>query len=280
MQAMLGAILPKQMRQQKVGLVHAHRDDPVARRRDFGDEAHHAASGRVGRAPAFQAGDHIPPQHRGAVVEAQTLAQREGPELVVLVDRMAFDHLRLRVVLGVAAVERVVDHVAIGAGLRRGVDHRVEDGEVDIGHEAQHAGARGPADARQGQRPRRGEQASTFHFPLRVSFYCGPFYGVPEQRASPIDGVDEFAVRQGDEHASTRPRCTASTTPIAPVARKASSSSPVNPVRNSRSSKPDLGTEQLPRARAPDRRRASARTARRSRQAARRRPPCRAAPAG
>jgi hypothetical protein len=124
------------------------------RERPFQAKAHGAVVGRrqfvgrihqrrgedhAGRKPA-NAGDHIPCQHWLFVVEAKPLAQLEGPAQPIVVCGMALDHLRLRLPLGVDAVQRIEDEIGGISRRPRAGDHRVEHGE--IGHPRENQGFR------------------------------------------------------------------------------------------------------------------------------------------
>ena len=97
---------------QLVGRVHQHVCEDHARR------------------GAADAGDNVARQHRLVVMEAQTVTQLEGPGQSVLLDDMTLDHLRLRLPLGVDAVERV-EHEIGGISRRpKSGHHRVKHAQI------------------------------------------------------------------------------------------------------------------------------------------------------
>ena len=94
----------------------------------------------VALAPAVHGSDHILAGHRRAVVELEPVAQSELIHLAVFADGPLVDHLRLRVELGIAGEERVVDHqpVDAGDGLRR--PERVERADIRMHGDTQRLG--------------------------------------------------------------------------------------------------------------------------------------------
>ena len=86
-----------------------------------GDVAHQPLADAVLGAPALERGDDVLGGDRRAVVELQPVAQGEGVGQPVGADLVLADHLRLRLLVGVVAEQRVVDQraVDVGDGLRR-----------------------------------------------------------------------------------------------------------------------------------------------------------------
>ena len=158
--------LRQEMRQQRERLLQPPHQRAVVRCLDRIDPRVEGLADRVALQPALQRGDAVARQNRRAVVEHQSLAQLHRPAFAVVVDRVAFDHLRLRVERLVAAVQRLVDHQREVAGDGRGGPHRIEAGQVGLRHEDQ--GLRGGADRRAGERQggRRGggcDEGTAFH---------------------------------------------------------------------------------------------------------------------
>ena len=122
--------------------------DLVGRRRQFVGDGEQRLAERVALAPALQAGNHVARTHRLAVVELQPVAQRDLPGLAVILDDMALDHLRLRLVALVQPVERVEHQAAVHdrrAGRRL---DRVEQRQVLRRHEFQRGCGRGARQTR------------------------------------------------------------------------------------------------------------------------------------
>ena len=120
-------------------------------------------AGRVALHPALQRGDAIAGQHFFAIMEGQAVTQGQGPAFAVLLDDGAFDHLRLGVHLGVAAIEGFVDHVGGVTGGGGGGPHRIHRHQIALRHEHQRLG--GLREGRFGQSGGRagGQEAATFH---------------------------------------------------------------------------------------------------------------------
>ena len=76
-------------------------------------------------------------------MEAQAVAQGQGPQPPAIVHRVPGQHLRLRCVGGVQAIQRVEHQEGMIADLGCGVGDGVQHREVHIGDEAQHAGRLG-----------------------------------------------------------------------------------------------------------------------------------------
>ena len=126
-------------RHQRERLLQPDADDTIRRRRHLVRPAHHRAAERIALTPAQNARDAIAREHLLAVMEAEAVAQRKLPDQAVALDRVALDHLRMRLEIRVQAVQQVVDHVAVVAGdVRRG-PHRIERCEVRVRNEAQFA---------------------------------------------------------------------------------------------------------------------------------------------
>jgi hypothetical protein len=90
------------------------------------------------------------------VVEAQTVAQLQGPGQSVFLDGMALDHLRLRLPLGVDALKRIEYEIGVvsrraGAGDYRIQYRKVRDPDKDEGFRA----IRSPESRRCSNRKRR-----------------------------------------------------------------------------------------------------------------------------
>jgi hypothetical protein len=104
----------------------------------------------VADGPAADAGDAVPRQHRGAIVEGQAGAQRHQPGLVVVLDAVAFQHLRRDGVGGVGAIQSVIHHHRMVAGDVGGGPGRIDDGQIGMRNELEDArragrGQSGPA---------------------------------------------------------------------------------------------------------------------------------------
>ena len=114
-------------------------------------------------AKPLDAGHHVLRADRLAVMEAQPVAQRQPPELAVILDRVARDHLRLHRIVRRLPIQRVEHEVAVVAGDGGGGPDRVDHRRVAFGDEAQQL--RGLGEARRGERAGRGrgEEGAALH---------------------------------------------------------------------------------------------------------------------
>jgi hypothetical protein len=141
----------------------------------------------VARHPAPQTGHRVGRHHAGAVVEAQPVAQPEGPVPAVIADLVAGAHLRLRLQLRIHAIQRVPHQQRRRGDVRAGIGDRVERAERVAGDEPQHPrglGARvGNADEADGGG---GQEVTTPHPdpspPLLPHRDC---YGSAREKSSP-----------------------------------------------------------------------------------------------
>ena len=125
-------------RRQLVGRVHQRRREDDARRE------------------AADAGDDVAGQHRLLVVEAQTVAQLQGPGQSVLLDGMALDHLRLRLPLGVDAVKRIEHEIGVVSRRPRPGDDRIQHRKIGDPHKDEGFRVfRSPESGRRSNRKRR-----------------------------------------------------------------------------------------------------------------------------
>ena len=115
------------------------------------------AIGVVADTPAFHRGDDIGGAHILPVVPFKPITQFESVGQLVVADRPALDHLRLRMVGAVEREQRVVHHVAVVAGNVDAGPMRIDDRQIGMRHKAQHA-ARGLRPRRQRRDEERGER--------------------------------------------------------------------------------------------------------------------------
>ena len=76
-------------------------------------------------------------------MEFQPIAQGEGVDEPVGADLVLADHLRVRLLVGVVAEQRVIDQGAVDVGDGLGGPHRVDDAHIGMHHGAQHFFLRG-----------------------------------------------------------------------------------------------------------------------------------------
>ena len=108
-------------------------------------------------------GDAVAGQDLLAVMERQTVAQRQFPGLAVVVDAMARDHLRLHLELGVVAVQRVEHRQRVVAGDIGGGPDRIERRQVGMRDEIDRLRSVRPGDPRGGEGGRRSRRPISAH---------------------------------------------------------------------------------------------------------------------
>ncbi len=118
--------LPERIGQQCKRLLQAEADHLVGGRRKLIGACHQGAAERIALGEALDRRDAIARQNRRAVVEDQSVAQRQIPLLSVIADDVALDHLRLYVEVRIVAVERVVHGEREVARDVRRRPHRIE----------------------------------------------------------------------------------------------------------------------------------------------------------
>ena len=101
----------------------------------------------IARAPALDARHAVAGENLRTVVEFQAVAQRESPFLPVAVDDMAIDHLRLRLVRAIDAVQSVEHHETVIPSHIRGRPHGIEHGEIGLRDKLEHTAALGGGEA-------------------------------------------------------------------------------------------------------------------------------------
>ena len=101
------------------------------------DGFHQLLAERVALAPAFERGDAIGGAHRLAVMPFQAVAQDEAVGQLVVADRPAIDHLRLRLEILVEREQRVEDQIAEIAGDIGRRPDRVDAAQIRLRDEAQ-----------------------------------------------------------------------------------------------------------------------------------------------
>ena len=121
-------------------MMQPDRHDVIRRRSHFGDGREEGLSKGIALSPTLQAGDDVAGENRLVIVKAQPWAQGEFPQGVIILDRMAFDHLRLERVVGVHTVERIEHQIGMIAGDIGGVDDGIDHRNIGLGHKAQHTG--------------------------------------------------------------------------------------------------------------------------------------------
>ena len=146
-----GPIFDRQFSTRLNGRRQPDGESPVIRRGHLRHASEQRLAHRVARCPALDRGDAIAPAHRLAVMEAQSVAQGEGPQPAVILERVAFDHLRLRLQLAVDAVKLVPDHRGVKAGDIGGCHDRIDDSQVRLRNIAQDARGLGLREADPGQ---------------------------------------------------------------------------------------------------------------------------------
>ena len=141
-------------------------EPPVVRRRHLRHPREQCLAHRIARRPPPDRGNTIAATHRLPVMEAQPVAQGEGPQAAVVFDGMALDHLRLRLQLAVDAVQLVPDHHGVVARNVGGGHDRIDDGQVGLRNEAQHVcgtGSRHSGQRRCGSGRGSGEEVTSPH---------------------------------------------------------------------------------------------------------------------
>ena len=121
---------------------------------------------------------------RLAIVPEQAVAQGQGPAPAVILDQWPVHHLRRRLEIGVHAVQRVEDHVAVVAADIGGGGDRIERDQILLRGEAQRGGGLRPhgGRTRQGrdQAGARGRhQGATLHVNGTLFGIVGNFRGYP-----------------------------------------------------------------------------------------------------
>ena len=132
------AALAEQFQHHAVGFAQHHLESLVVDRLERRDIAQQALADAVLGAPALERGDDVLGGDRRAVVEFEPVPQSESIGETVGADLVLADHLRLRLLVGVVAEQRVVDQRAmdVGDGLR-GPD-RIDHAHIGVHHGAQH----------------------------------------------------------------------------------------------------------------------------------------------
>ena len=136
----IGARLAQGQRQLREGPGQAEADGAVVGRGQLGGGGQQQAAHDVALAPAPDAGDAVAGQHGRAVMEQQAGAQRERPQLAVILRQCAGQHLGRHGGRAVLAVQRVEHQEGVVAGDVGGSPDRVQDGHVGLGDEFQRAG--------------------------------------------------------------------------------------------------------------------------------------------
>jgi hypothetical protein len=156
--------------------LQADDEGPIVGGRDLVDARHQRLADRIARGPAPDRGHTVAAAHRLPVVEDEPVAQAEGPAPAVVVNAMAFHHLRLRRELAVDAVELVPHHQGVmPSDIGRGND-RIDDRQIGLRHVSEHAGARGLGSCgtrQHGCRQRAGEEATASHILSQASECAG-----------------------------------------------------------------------------------------------------------
>ena len=145
-----GGRLGQRVQQSGEGAVQADHQQPVLRRAPFRHRLGQHLAEAVAHRPALQRGDAVAGPHRLAIMEAQPVAQPDGPGQAIGRDRMPRRHLRPRLQLRIAPVQRVEDAVAMRGGDGGRVEDRVQHRRRRLRHEAQGARPGGLAEGRQG----------------------------------------------------------------------------------------------------------------------------------
>ena len=109
----------------------------VGRRELVGRREERLAEG-VALAPALDAGDAIPREHRASVVEFEARTEHDLPQFAVILGRCALGHLRRRAVAVVLTVKRVEDEESVVARHRRRRPHGIEHGKIRLRREFHH----------------------------------------------------------------------------------------------------------------------------------------------
>ena len=142
----VAARLAERVRQQGKWFFQSEHDGLIVRRRQFIGVAEQGLAKRIALAPALDGSDAVPREHFLTIVPGQSVAQRQRPALAVIFGHMAGQHLRLRLVGAVDAVQCVKDHKPVVARDVRGSPDRVEDRRVRLRDEFQHTLIRGTGD--------------------------------------------------------------------------------------------------------------------------------------
>src|ERR1700730_10312529 len=121
------------LRQVREWSLQAKPHGAVVGRRQLVGRIHQRVGEDDARRKAADAGDNVPRQHRLLVVEAQTVAQLQGPGQSVVLDGMALDHLRLRLPLGVdAGIVHRLPNLTVHCLARRSVGQSNTVGETSL----------------------------------------------------------------------------------------------------------------------------------------------------
>jgi hypothetical protein len=118
---------------------------------------------------SLDARDRIARQHRLPVVELEALAELERPQLAVILDAMAFDHLRLRLIRLGHPIKRVEDEEGVVARDIGSGENGIEHAEIGLRHEFEHIRALRPGKIGRGERRDRAhgaerlEESAAFH---------------------------------------------------------------------------------------------------------------------
>jgi hypothetical protein len=123
--------------QQREGVFQVEADGAVVRRGKLVRRFHQRCAEGIAPRPAADGGDAVARQHAFPIVPQQPLAQREVPQAAFVLDGVAIDHLRRRLEIGVHAVERVEDHVAVVAADVAGGGDGIERHQVLLRREFQ-----------------------------------------------------------------------------------------------------------------------------------------------
>ena len=133
------ADLGERIGQQGEGLAQAKDDVALALRGHLVGGGEQGLPHRVALAPARKARHAVARAHRRAVMEAQPLAQPQGPAPPVGPALESLDHLGLRPEIGIEAEQCVIDEEAMRARDAGSRPDRVERGEIGLWREAQQA---------------------------------------------------------------------------------------------------------------------------------------------
>ena len=127
--------------------------------------AHQDLAEAIAARPALDAGDTILRAHGFAIMPAQAITQADFHQLAVILNAMAFGHLRARLQRAVGAIECVKHAIAMRGDDGAGAEDRVQIRKRRLRHEAQRARAAGlrQSGARQRRGQGGGEKCATMH---------------------------------------------------------------------------------------------------------------------
>ena len=137
---------PQRVRQQREWLFQPEANAVVVQGGQLIGHGHQSLPERVLRAISTDRRHAVAGEHRCAVMEHQAWAQGQGPAAAVVLGAVPCQHLRLHLVCGIHAIERVPDHVAVVAHHGGSGEHGIQDRQIAFRHDLQRIEALRPRD--------------------------------------------------------------------------------------------------------------------------------------